>query len=218
MLVGELDQRVLLLAVLRQIRAHRADELAAGIRPRLQRLGDLEHRVIDVLEIYLVDVGVIDAIDVERAQRIVVGYLERLVMLVAQAFEEIHVHDGGAGGDHAVHHVVAHQFGIGIHAAGRAGRSGDDEEDRAVLVLQHLVVDARRAGKIAAGEAHLAHRIDDRTRIEALDVDMLDFGREQFGLARVVQGSIVHFGRSSWGHQRATGRVSSGFRVKRRAR
>ena len=44
----------------------------------------------------------------------------------------------------------------------------------------------RGAGEIAAGEAHLAHRIDDRARVEALDVDMLDLVRQQFRLAGVV--------------------------------
>jgi hypothetical protein len=42
------------------------------------------------------------------------------------------------------------------------------------LSCQHLVVDVGGAREIAAGEAHLAHAIDDRARVEALDVDMLD--------------------------------------------
>src|SRR3546814_10002469 len=78
----------------------------------------------------LVDIGVVDAIDVERAQRVVVGDFLRLIVLVAQALEEIHVDDGRAGGDNAVHHVVAHQFRIEVHAAACRGGACDHQKDR----------------------------------------------------------------------------------------
>ena len=39
---------------------------------------------------------------------------------------------------------------------------------------------------IAAREAHLPHRFDDRASVEFGDVDMLDRGRQQFRLAGVV--------------------------------
>ena len=51
MLVGELDEAVVLLAVLDEILAHLADEGAARIGLGLERLGDLEDRVVDVLEL-----------------------------------------------------------------------------------------------------------------------------------------------------------------------
>src|SRR3546814_3823833 len=84
----------------------------------------------------------------------------------------------------SVDHVGAQQLGIEIHASTRRGAARDDEEDRAILVGEHLVVDARRAREVAAGEAHLAHRVDDRARVEAGDVDMFDGRRQQLGLAR----------------------------------
>ena len=132
MLVGELDEAVVLLAVVGQILAHLADEFAARIGARLERLGDLEDRVVDVLELLLVDVRVVDPVDQQRAQRVVVGHFERLIMLVAEPFEEIHVDDRRAGRDHAVDHVVAQQLGIQVHAAAGRGRAGDHQEDRAV--------------------------------------------------------------------------------------
>src|SRR3546814_12275420 len=49
---------------------------------------------------------------------------------------------------------------------------------------------ARRAREVAAGEAHLAHRVDDRARVEAGDVDMFDGRRQQLGLAHVVGGGV----------------------------
>ena len=60
-----------------------------------------------------------------------------------------------------------------------------------VLVLEHLVVDAGGAREVAAGEAHLAHRLDDRARVELGDVDMLDRGRQQLRLAGVVDEPAV---------------------------
>jgi hypothetical protein len=69
---------------------------------------------------------------------------------------------------------------------------GDDEEDRAIPVGQHPVVDVGGAAEVAAGEAHLLHRVDDRPRVEAGDVDMLDHCGEQFRLAIVVAGRLVH--------------------------
>src|SRR3546814_2448391 len=63
------------------------------------------------------------------------------------------------------------------------GGAGDHQKDRAVLVLQHLVVDAGRPREVAAGEAHAFHLVDDRPGIEALDVDMAYLLRQQFGLA-----------------------------------
>src|SRR5688572_31223488 len=45
------------------------------------------------------DIGVVDPVDVQRAEGVVVGYLERLIVLVAERLEEIHVDDRRAGGD-----------------------------------------------------------------------------------------------------------------------
>ena len=190
MLIGELDQAVVLLAVLDEILAHLADEGARRIGLGIERFRDLVDRVVAVLELLLVDVGVVDAVDIERAQRVVVGDLERLIVLVAQALEEIHVDDGGAGGDDHVDHVVAHQLGIEVHAAAGRSRAGDHQDDGAVLVGQHVVVDLGGAAEVAAGEAHIGHRVDDRARVERLDVDVLDLLRQQFRLAGVVDRGV----------------------------
>ena len=198
MLVGELDEAVGFLAVHGQPLAHLADEGAAAVGLGRQAVGDFEDRVIGLLERHLVDIGIVDAIDIERAQSIVVGFVERLIMFVAERLKEIHVDDRRAGRDDAVDHVVGEQVRVEVHATARAGGAGDDEEDGAVPVGEHLIVDARRPAEIAAGEAHVLHRVHDRARVEGLDVDMLDLVREQFGLAGVV-GRAVMCVSSHWG-------------------
>ena len=187
MLVGELDEAARLLRVaLAQPLAHFADEGAAGVGARLEAVGDLADGKVAVLKLLFVDIGVVDAVDVQRAQRIIIRDFIGLVVFVAKRFEEIHVDDRGAGGDDRVDHVRLHELGIKVHAAAGRGRSGNHQDDRAFGVLEHRVVDLGRAGEIAAGEAHLAHRIDDRAGVELGDVDMLDRRREQLGLSRVV--------------------------------
>ena len=144
--------------------------------------------MIAILQGFFIDIGIVDAIDQQRAQRVVIRHFQCLIMLVAKAFEEIHVNDGSAGGHDAIDHVVAQQIGIEIHAAAGAGRTGDHQEDGAIGIGQHLVVDGGGAGQIAAGEAHLGHAVDDRAGVKALDVDMFDKRRQQLGLALALGG------------------------------
>ena len=80
------------------------------------------------------------------------------------------------------------------------------EKDGAILVRQHLVVNARGTRQIAAGEAHLAHGIYDGTGIKTGDVDMFDLGRKQLVLARVVDRGIAHLGKSPVSLLRPTAR------------
>ena len=174
MFIRQLDEAVVLLAVFDQILAHLADEGAAGIGLGLEAVGDFEDSVVAILQLLFIDIGVVDAVNEQRAQRVIIGHFQRLIMLVAKAFEEIHVDNAGAGGDDAVDHVVAQQFGVKVHAAAGAGRTGNHEEDGAIGVSQHLVVDAGGTGEITRGEAHVGHAVDDRARVEASDVDMFD--------------------------------------------
>jgi hypothetical protein len=187
MLVSELDQASFLLGVaLAQPLAHVLDELAAAVGTRLQAVGDLADREIGLLQFLFIDIGVVNPVDVERAKRIIVRDFIGLIVFVAKRFEEIHVDDRGSGGDDRVHHIVAHEVRIEVHAAARRGRAGNDEDDRAVLVLKHHVVDVRGSAKVARCEAHLPHRVDDRAGVETLDVDMLDGAGEKLRLAGVV--------------------------------
>src|SRR5690606_33877424 len=138
------------------------------------------------------DIGVVDAVDVVVAQDVVVDRARSLIVLVAKGFEEIHVDDGGAGGDHGVDHVELHHVAIDVHAAAGRGRTGQDQPRRAGLVFQRHVEDVGRAGGVARAERHLAHGIDDRAGVEVGDVDVLDSGGQQFGFFVRLNGS-VHF-------------------------
>ena len=121
MFIRGLDQAVGFLGIARgQPFAHFLDEFAARIGPRLEAVGNLANRVIAILKRDLVDIGIVDAVDVERAQRVVVGNFKRLIMLVTERLEEIHVDDGRASRDDGIDHVRFHQLGVQIHApAGR---------------------------------------------------------------------------------------------------
>ena len=142
--------------------------------------------MVAILQLLLIDIGIVDAVDVERPQRIIIRNFIGLVVLVAKRFEEIHVDDRGARRDDRVDHVRADELRIEIHATAGRGRARDHQDDRAILVLQHHVVDLRRPGEVAAGEAHMTHRVDDRPSVEPGDVDMLDGVRQQLCLAGVV--------------------------------
>ena len=193
MFVGKLDEAVVLLAVLDKVLAHLADERAARIGARFQRFGDLEDRVVDVLQLLFVNVRIVDPVDQQRAERVIVRHFQRLIMLVAKTFEEIHVDDRRTGRDDAVDHVGTQQLGIKVHAPAGAGRTRNDEKDRAIRILKHLVVDASRSRQVARGEAHLAHLVDDRPCVETGDVDMLDLRRQKLGLALGVDLGGSHF-------------------------
>jgi hypothetical protein len=190
--IGGLDQRAGLLGVaFRQPLAHFPDELARGIAARLQAAGDLIDGVVAGLQFFFVDVGVVDAVDVVRAQDVVVHLAGGLIVLEAQGFEEVHVDDRGAGGDHGVDHAELHHVAVDVHAAAGRGRTGQDQPRRAGLVFQGHVEDVGRAGGVARGERHLAHGIDDRARVEAGDVDVLD-GRGQELRLGVGTNRCVH--------------------------
>ena len=183
-LVAGLDEAVFLHAVtLGEPFANVVEELAAAVGTGLEEVGDVAGSLVASLEFFLVDEGVVDAVDVELAE-LGVGndvFLGADVVLVAEGLEEVHVDDGGAGGDDSVDHLVAHHVDVHLHAAGSAGGAGDGEDVGAVLLGQHLAEDVGGAGGVAAGEAHVAHGVDELGAVILLDVNVLDgFFQEVF--------------------------------------
>src|SRR3546814_15099338 len=63
MLIGELDEAVVLLAVFGEIAAHFADECARRIGLGLERVGDRADRAVAILKLLFVDIGIVDAVD-----------------------------------------------------------------------------------------------------------------------------------------------------------
>ena len=96
-----------------KIRAHGADEFARAVRARRQRVGDLLRGFVADAELFLVDKGVVDAVDHQLAQDAVLHAGLELIAgnLVSEAerFKEILINNIGAGGDDGIHHVVANQ-------------------------------------------------------------------------------------------------------------
>ena len=84
------------------------------------------------------------------------------VVAEAQGLEEVLIDDVGAGADDGVDHVVADQVGEDLLEAGADQRAGQAEDDAAVLVAEHAVVDVGGAGQVAGGEGHVPHGVDQR--------------------------------------------------------
>jgi hypothetical protein len=143
-------------------------------------------------QLFLVDVGVVDAVDVEVAQVAVVDVRLGLVVLEAQRLEEIHVDDRGAGGDDHVDHPVLQHVAVDVHAAAGRGGAGERQPGRAVGVLQAHRPDVGGARGVAAGEAHLAHGVDDRPGVVLVDRHVLDGVGQQLGLAVGLLNVSVH--------------------------
>ena len=113
-----------------------------------------------MLQLLLVDEGVVDAIDVEIAQLRIVDELGPAVVRKTERLEEIHVDHGRPGRHDDVHHVVAQEIDVDLHAAGGAGAARDGQDDRAVVVLEHALVDLARPPELARAERHLLVGVD----------------------------------------------------------
>ena len=169
-----LDQGVSLDRVGFQPAPHLHDELTRRIRSPFQLVRDNLDHLIAMLKLFLVDIGVIDTVDVKRPQDIVINAAIRLIMTEAQRFEKIHIDDGGAGGHNRVHHAELHHIAIDMHASPGGCGTRQGQDDGALLILDGHVEDFRRPRKVARGEGHLAHGVDDRPCIKGPDIDMFD--------------------------------------------
>ena len=138
MLEGKLDETAFLFGVaLAQPSAHLADEGPAAEGAGLEAVSNRSDRMVAILKLLLIDIGIVDAVDVERAQRIIIRNFIGLVVFVTKRFEEIHVDDGCARCDNRVDHVRSHELGIEVHAAAGRSRSSNHQDDRAALVFEH---------------------------------------------------------------------------------
>ena len=178
LLVGFEDDAVGRLALLFEIGAHFADDLARAVRLGFQVIDDLLHRVIAYPKLILVDQGVVNPVDHHFVQHAIVHTgLEvfiRDVVAEAETLEEILIDDVGAGGDDRINHPVPHHVGEDFLQPGAVERSGQTENDAAILVAEHPVVNLRGPVEIACAVSHVLHRIDHGDRIVLGDIDMLD--------------------------------------------
>ena len=112
------DDGVFVLAILGEVSAHFLDEFARGIGLGGQTVGNQAAGVITDAEFVFIDVGVVDAVNVQIAEGGVIHELAAYVVVEAHGFEEILVDDVGAGGDDGVDHVVFDHFDNDFFEAG----------------------------------------------------------------------------------------------------
>jgi hypothetical protein len=168
----------------RQVGAHLADELARAVGTGLERVGDLVCRLVADPQLFLIDEGVVDAVDHQLAkQAVLVAVLVLVacdVVIKAESLEEVLVDDIGSGRDDGVDHVVPDQVDDDLLQAGGDQRSGETEDDAAVGIAKHHLVNRGGAGGIARTEGHRLHGIDQSDYVVLLDIDVLDGLGEEF--------------------------------------
>src|SRR6185437_998095 len=171
-------------AVLLQVAAHLADELARAVGSGLHRVDDLLGRLVADAELFLVDERVVDAVDHQLAQ---LGIARAVLVLVAgdvvaetKRLEEVLVDDVRAGRDDGIDHVVAHEVDDDLLQARRDERAGEAKDDAAVGIAQHHVINVGRTREIARAVGHRSHRVHQRHNVVLGDVDVLNLVFEEF--------------------------------------
>ncbi len=71
------------------------------------------------MQFFFVDEGVVDAVDVEFAEGGVGDdvFFGSHIVFETEGFEEVHIDDGGSGGDYYINHLVADHVNVNLHAA-----------------------------------------------------------------------------------------------------
>ena len=185
------------LTVFAEVGAHLADELAGAVGAGFEGVGDLVGDLVALAELFLVDEGVVDAVDHQLAE---VGVARAVLVLVAgdvvveaEGLEEVLVDDVGAGGDDGVDHVVADEVDEDLLEAGGDERAGEAEDDAAVGVAEHHVVDVGGAVGVTRGVGHVGHGVDQGHDVVLLDVEVLDGALEEFFFCRHSSTRISTF-------------------------
>jgi hypothetical protein len=129
--------------------------------------------MVAVLQLFFINVSIINAVDIIIAQVFIIDEWAALVMLEPQRLEEIHINYRRSGRNDRIDHVVFHKVGVKLHAAACGCRARQRQEDRAFFISEHHIVNFCGLGQVARGERHIGHLVDDRARVERGDVDML---------------------------------------------
>src|SRR5579862_5301420 len=101
-------------------------------------------------------------------------------MLVAESFEEVLIDDVGAGRNHGVHHVVANEIDKDLLQTSADERAGEAEDDAALLVAEHALINRSCPVEVTGAEGHVLHGVYQRDDVVLLDVDVLDWVNEKF--------------------------------------
>src|SRR6267143_5596550 len=103
-------------------------------------------------KLIFVDVGVVNPIDGEAAQDIIVHEDVALVMFEPEGLEKILIDDDGARGNNGIDHIVANEIDDHLFQARGNERPSKAENDGALIVAQHRVVNLRGSAEIAGGK------------------------------------------------------------------
>src|SRR6185437_5716112 len=184
-------------SVLLQVASHLADELARAVRSGLHRVDDLLGGLVADAELFLVDERVVDAVDHQLAE---IGIARAVLVLVAgdvvaeaEGLEEVLVDDVRSGRDDGIDHVVAYQVDDDLLQAGRDERAGEAEDDAALGVAEHHVIDVGRTRKIARAVGHRSHRVHQRHNVVLGDIDVLNLLVEEFLFGSHVSYQFIVF-------------------------
>src|SRR5277367_2803402 len=193
LLVGRVNDRVNAtliwrLAVCLEVGTHGADELTRTIGARIKRIRDLFGSCIANAKLFFIDERVLDAVDHQFAEHSVFGaLLEEVVgnpMLVAESFEEVLIDDVGAGRDHCVHHDGAYESDENLLQASADQRAGKAEDDAALFVAEHALINRSCPVEVTGAEGHVLHGVYQSDDVVLLDVDVLDRVNEKFLFCR----------------------------------
>ena len=88
------------------------------------------------------------------------------------------------GAHDAIDHAVADHVDENLFQARADQRAGQAQDDAALLVAEHAVVNVGRPGQVAGAVGHVPHGLDQRHDVVLGDVDVFDRLRQQFFLAR----------------------------------
>ena len=86
--------------------------------------------------------------------------------------------------DDGVDHVVADEVDEDLLQAGGDERAGEAEDDAAVLVAEHALVDGGSPGKVTGAVGHGVHGVDQSDNIVLLDIDVADRMRQELFFRR----------------------------------
>src|SRR5436853_3615666 len=106
-------------------------------------------------ELIFIDVGVVNTIDGQPAQDFIVHEYVAFVMLESKGFEKILIDDDSAGGNDGVDHVIANEVDHDLFQTGGNEGPGEAENNGALIIAQHCIINLRGPAEIAGGKRHL---------------------------------------------------------------
>ena len=127
-----------------------------------------------MLQLFLINIGIVDPVNINAAQPAVVNERSSLVVLVSQGFKEVHIYDRGPCGYYAIDHIEPYHVHVNLHTASRAGTSGHCQPVGTILVFDHHLQDVGGTCRIPGRKGHVAHRVYDVERIDLCDVNVFD--------------------------------------------